>query len=309
LELEFKRFILNLNFDKDTGFRIFPPFIFRSVFGNELRKLSCIKREQNCKVCDLKFQCIYSKIFETPIKKNNEILQNRNFAAHPFLFSTNKNIYDKTRNVKLNLVLIGYTLDYLPYIYYALKRAGEIGIFKSRLKYKIVSILAGDQELLQSEDSIDNDYKRDKWVLNNDSKIVYDNIKIEMVSPLRLKIGGKYQSKFGYSDFMKAGLRRLDILSKLYGKFDNKNDNILDINDLIIANKKENKHFTWQELERYSARQKTEMKLGGVVGIMDVEGEFSETELSIIDGIEKFHIGKNTSFGLGQIKTRRIKEG
>lgn len=303
MEIFFKKFILKLDFEKEVYFGIYPPFIYRSVLGKELKKLSCIKTKQNCTDCDLKFQCIYSKIFETPISKENEVIKNRNFATHPFLLSTNKNIYDKAKNIELNLTLIGYALDYLPYIYFALKKGGEKGIFKNRVKFKIASMTADNKELIKDEENISQEFKKNIWVFNTSEETKLEHLIISLVSPLRMKINGKYQSRFNYKEFLNTGYRRLDILSKLYGINEIDNKDKINIDKICIPKKNEFTNLAWHDLERYSARQKTALKMGGVIGQMDIEGDFSLSELSILKGIENFHIGKNTSFGLGKIKT------
>jgi hypothetical protein len=49
------------------------------------------------------------------------------------------------------------------------------------------------------------------------------------------------------------------------------------------------------------------MKLGGIIGNIEIGGKFSEEDLSILKFDEIFHLGKNTGFGLGKISFERIK--
>ncbi|VVB97205.1 CRISPR-associated endoribonuclease Cas6 [uncultured archaeon] len=55
----------------------------------------------------------------------------------------------------------------------------------------------------------------------------------------------------------------------------------------------------WKELERYSERQETRMKMGGLLGEITFEGELAEFMPFIKLG-EYLHIGKGTVFGLGK---------
>jgi len=55
----------------------------------------------------------------------------------------------------------------------------------------------------------------------------------------------------------------------------------------------------WYDWERYSSRQETRMRLGGLVGEVEFEGELAEFLPYLFLG-ELIHLGKGTSFGLGR---------
>ena len=61
------------------------------------------------------------------------------------------------------------------------------------------------------------------------------------------------------------------------------------------------KNLRWYDLERYSARQDTRMKMGGFIGEIIFEG-YVKPFLPLIRAGEILHVGKGTSFGLGQFK-------
>ena len=58
------------------------------------------------------------------------------------------------------------------------------------------------------------------------------------------------------------------------------------------------KQIDWEENARYSNRQNMKMKLGGLIGYIYLETDDLETKKLLIAG-ELLHLGKNTSFGLG----------
>jgi len=59
------------------------------------------------------------------------------------------------------------------------------------------------------------------------------------------------------------------------------------------------KSLRWYDLERYSARQATKMKMGGFVGKITFEGNI-EPFMPVIRAGEILHVGKGTGFGLGK---------
>ena len=304
MEINYKKFFFSLEFNRKIFFESFPPFIFRSVLGMELKKLTCILKKNKCENCDLRFQCAYSKIFESPLKENSEVLKGRNYASHPFVLSTDISAGRKTDKLQLSVTLIGNSIGNIPYIYYALKSAGKKGIFKNRIPFEISDVTNDSNSILTSDNNLSIDSHKNVWKLNKNIKTkLRKHILINFRSPFRIKIGGRYRSDFSYTDFLNNLFRRVKIISGLYG------NNSIEIEELPEGVEKEwNTSFSWKDLPRYSARQKSVMKLGGVIGTAEISGKFSPFELSLLDFAEIFHAGKNPSFGLGQIKIFEKKE-
>jgi CRISPR-associated endoribonuclease Cas6 len=123
-------------------------------------------------------------------------------------------------------------------------------------------------------------------------------VKIKFLTPVRIKVNSRYTTDITFLTLIKSILRRLALLSLYY--FDKKIEvdfgKILGEASLV---KTKSSHIKWVDFERYSTRQKTRMKLGGVIGEVVYEGNIANFVPLLKIG-ELTHIGKNTTFGLGK---------
>ncbi|MGQ9569593.1 MAG: CRISPR system precrRNA processing endoribonuclease RAMP protein Cas6 [Thermodesulfovibrionales bacterium] len=60
----------------------------------------------------------------------------------------------------------------------------------------------------------------------------------------------------------------------------------------------------WVDWERYSSRQQTKMKFGGLVGDITYKGDFQKY-LQLLRLGEHIHVGKAATFGLGKYRIVR----
>ncbi|HOV63618.1 MAG TPA: CRISPR system precrRNA processing endoribonuclease RAMP protein Cas6 [Spirochaetia bacterium] len=291
-----------LSFSSEIDFAVHPIFILRSVLGKELHHLVCLFRERQCRNCSLKYTCAYSWLFETPIQKTTDILPGRDRASHPFFLATNITIGEAAKDIRLHITLVGKAIEYLPYLYYALIRAGKSGVFKERVTFAIEDVKVKGTSIIDGDESIDTSFGIETWQSGtNDNRGEEEEIRIQLITPLRMKLDGRYRSEFSYLDFMNALVRRCRILSSLYGDPEEIDLHTTEIEQPRITER----NLTWQDLYYYSSRQGERLKLGGLVGDFSVRGRFSDLELSLLRFGELFNVGKNVAFGLGRIGVER----
>lgn len=299
---------LSIDFDEPVRFRTFPTFIFRSLLGKELRKLTCLFRGRNCAECPLRFTCAYGSIFESHIRKNNEILEGRDRASHPFILYCDAPVDQPVKNTSLNITLIGKAVEYLPYIYYSLEKAGKIGIFRNRVPFSIDNARVNGTSLIESDDhSLNMNFERSVWQTTGEHSSMPGGVGIRFLSPVRMKIGGAYTTDITPEALLRTIVRRIHILVSLYEE-DVGNNQDLDISDLRIPEGYKAR-FTWQDLHYFSFRQRRSLKMGGALGNMDIHEPVSNEVMDILRFGEIFHVGKNVSFGLGKIKIEGLERG
>ena len=140
-------------------------------------------------------------------------------------------------------------------------------------------------------------------ILKIESKFNYtgSNITFNFLTPTRLVYQQDLVVRPDFHHIIRGALRRLATLSLVH--YGERLD--VDFTDLINRSQSVGEVFdntVWYDWERYSNRQKTRMKLGGFVGRVGFEGQLTDF-IPFIKACEYFHIGKNTSFGLGLYET------
>jgi len=124
-------------------------------------------------------------------------------------------------------------------------------------------------------------------------------IALELLTPLRLKYGNHLRASLPFHVLIRAALRRIAALCRYHGD----GEPVLDYRGLTaraqnVAADENGLH--WFDWERYSSRQEQKMLMGGLVGRVRYTGEVGEF-LPLLRFCEKVHLGKQTTFGLGQI--------
>lgn len=308
--IQYNKFSITLKLNNSISFSTNPLFLLRSVLGYQLHSMCCLQKNTNCQSCMYNGNCAYAFIFETILNKTNETLPGRIRGSHPFLLQSNQNISNKTpiSEFTFSIILLGKAVEYFPYIFGAFERAGKAGLLKQRTPFLIENLTS----LIKTEDNIikknqlyieDNEIKNlstnclDYESTNNIELTKSGEILVQLLSPLRFKVAGKYTSEFNSRDFMMCLFRRQKTLCSLYGSCEDAAFYPADKIQFEITEK----NLTWTDSNHYSARQKNSMELGGLTGTFKLKGTFTQQELDLIHFAKLFNAGKNTNFGLGQI--------
>lgn len=306
--LTFARFIFNARASTFVRLPRYKGSTFRGGFGYNLRRTVCINRKSDCERCVLRTRCIYTYVFETKPPEGS-----KTDVPHPYVLippDTEKEDFEPGEPLTFELVLFGRAIDYFPYFLFVFLQLGENGIGKDRGRFHIETVdnerfnnrmeiytsrtgsLKGDVQIYSSE-NLFNVY-RDILNLNP------GEITIQLITPFRLKLGGKLRDSFTFFDFFRSFLNRLYLLTYFHcgNRFDRDHRELLELSKGVEITEK---HLQWRDWTRYSTRQKTRMQMGGVVGRFTLKGELSPF-LPFLKIGEFTHVGKATSMGLGRYK-------
>lgn len=303
---------------------------FRGGFGNVFRKITCALKRQDCSECLLKSRCIYAYVFETFPSESSQIMNMHKYEKipHPFVIeppeidsqskSSESKIYQPGSKFEFHLVLIGKAIDYLPYFIYTFHVLGKTGIGKGRGRYKILEVLKCEKENEKwiSKVSV-YDYSKkiirqtppDKIFIPEEFKKSTSNgrLSLHFVTPVRIKYQRDLVVKPEFHILIRNLLRRLFLLYYFHCEEKQPEWNHIEIINHAESIVIESSNLRWFDWERYSSRQDTRMRLGGLIGEVIYYGNM-ESFLPFIQTGEIIHIGKNTSFGLGKYFIKNLPE-
>lgn len=300
-----------------------PPYkgsTFRGGFGHAFKRVACPLR---CQVgCQMPKVCVYAYVFETPPPEESEMLKKYPAAPHPFVLEPpleERQDYEVGEVLQVGLVLIGRALDFLPYFIYTFDELGRIGIGKGRGRYRLEEVRGfgegGEGKVLYSGETktLKSHYPilSGRDLIGETSSLpsnpsTRNSVSLRFLTPTRLKFEERLTDDPEFHILIRNLLRRLSALSYFHcGK-----RLTLDFKGLIEragAVKTVERDLRWMDWERYSHRQETKMKLGGFVGGITFQGQLEEFWPFLRLG-EWVHVGKGTTFGLGQYRIESVVE-
>ncbi len=278
----------------------------RGGFGHAFRRVVCAIKGRECSDCLLKDKCVYSYIFETPPSADTKIMRKYKSAPHPFIIEPpagQRRGYKPGDEITFGLTLIGRAIDYLPYFIYAFDELGRIGLGKGKAKFELVDVSCNEETIYDSESKTLGTFKPnvlslDPDLLNKETDIP-ELVTLRFLTPTRIVYNAHLTLDLEFHILVRNLLRRLSLLYYFHCNGDPSGWDFSGIIKKAEEVKVSGQGLRWHEWERYSARQKTRMNMGGFVGGITFEGAIGPF-MDLIRAGEVLHVGKGTGFGLGR---------
>jgi hypothetical protein len=255
--------------------------------------------------------------------------------------------FKKNETFEFRFLIIGTAIRFLPYFVYSFIELGKKGIGKEYYKYELESVKVKDKEIynyktgkilndfekidfyhniLNEEDNYLSKLKRNSNIslfnptkISTDENILLENKKdyklsLNFITPVRIKKDRRYTEFIDFNILITNIIRRLYLLTILFCiQNDSDKYQVSNLKEYLNSSyqvKNLNNYLSWYDWSRYSTRQKTTMKLGGLVGQISFigKGEFLNNYLKPLFACEYLHVGKGTSFGLGKYEIKEITE-
>lgn len=293
----------HFNAQEDFCLPAYTGSAWRGLFGHALKRTVCVTHEKHCQNCLLWQQCVYSYVFETPPPEETKRMRRYNAAPHPFVIRPDPQQVQEVKkgdSLFIDLVLIGRANQHLPYIIHTMQQIGKRGIGFQRGKFALQFV---EQHTAHGRKNIYQVGKRLSALPVTAiviPKLPQGNITLHFLTPFRGIHQGHLvlEKDFRFHIVISLLMRRFSLLSYFHTEQVFQPDFTLLIEQAKkIEVKAQSLH--WHHWQRYSSRQKTTMKMGGLVGSIELAAEdLSEFWQMLVLG-QYTHVGKVTVMGLG----------
>lgn len=296
---------LRLKTNSEFRLPIYKGSVFRGGFGQIFRDVCCITRAPNCDGCPHTASCGYSQVFESPIAGSDlPLLTKYTNAPHPFVLSPP--LDQRTRvparsDLNVDLTMLQPAVAWFPHFLFVFDRLGQEGRYGGPYSIENATSLVDGSVIFDGrarrilKDPVPLD-----WA--NSSPAETTRLKIEFLTPLRMRTDGRYNNSPDFRDFIHGLLGRLHLLTAIYGGQSAGREwmrDLLALADKVKTTSREYEVFRW---DRTSGRQGRRIPMDGVVGWMEAEGELTPFLPALRAG-EFLHAGSGTSSGLGKFRT------
>lgn len=329
--IPYLRMRFSLLAQRDSHLPFFKGSLLRGAFGHALRRTVCVMGpQQPCETCLLRRQCAYPQLFETFVEgEPPPFLRGLDTAPRPYVFEPfdQQQHYRAGESLCFDLLLFGKAIPLHPYAIYAVAQMASEGLGYKRFPFDLLKVewqvIDGKQQKEKSkahkaDDELDAASSPSEWRLLYDgaSKRLLENpspqqasavtvhalsdVRLIFQTPTRLKFNNTLTSEFSFRMLAFKMIRRVLELAHFHLPEANLDWEFHDLLTAANSVKIIRRQLQWVDWERRSNRQNTEMKMGGFVGEIALEGDLTPF-IHLLRTCEIVHVGKGAVFGNGKI--------
>lgn len=293
-----------------------PPFqgsMLRGAFGHALRRTVCaMGPDQPCVSCPLRHACPYTRLFEPYVEgEPPPFLHGIDQAVRPYVFEP-RGEGGRLRPgdpLRFDLLLFGQAVDLQAYAFLAVERMARAGLGSRRSRFQLVRVEAPapDGNVLELFVAGSPPAVTPAPAMTPGEPVFQGGAAVvDLVTPLRVKVRDRLTDRPSFRDLAFNMLRRILELAHFHVPgvaVDWSFHAYLEGADQVRVTSAD---LRWHDWERWSQRQQTAMKLGGIVGQLVLEGDQLASFLPLLGGAEVVHVGKGATFGLGRIEVKPL---
>jgi hypothetical protein len=284
----------------------------RGGFGQVFKRMACVQPGSRCDTCQQSSRCAYRYVFETPAPPDSEVLRTHAAVPRPFAFEPpldDRTVYRVGDELAFGLVLIGRSIDYLPYFVLAFKALGDEGLGRGRGRFRLKQVWARDplgpwETLIYDgpSDALRNiEMMAGITEIERAAAALSDyELSVHFLTPTFLKHAGKMAREPAFHILIRGLLRRVSSLYYFHcgERWEADYKGLVELAQAVEMVEVETH---WQGWERYSGRQKQRIDMGGLIGQLRYVGPLADFHLLLVLG-SLVHVGKGCVFGNGQYK-------
>lgn len=312
----------------DHGLRFLGPTV-RGALGTVLKDTVCQVAHRDCARCHLAGLCTYPLIFDGRAPEDRTILRRYPTIPQPFVLDVaGPGSWTGTpRELLFGIRLFGDAGDHWTTVIDTIEAMGRRGLGSGRTRFRVAGVQDASTGALVWHNGAPGQVPARAVHLHQGPPFTKSMVRIRFETPLSLRDGGQRAlSPPSPLALILAARRRLQILTAFYGcvpdalashttlsvgrttpapddrdapppprRFDEEEFRVIDAQT-----------SDWS-IERFSGRQQRRVPLGGITGHMVIEGPWPEVG-GWFRMLERTHLGKHTSFGLGRITVEELTD-
>jgi hypothetical protein len=302
------RLQVGLRFKAPTELPVHKGSLLRGQLGYTLRRMVCAQPERkHCVGCLLQHNCAYGVLFEPSPPPDAEALSKNEAVPRPFVIEPS----DKGDTqfaagdwLDFGVVLVGRAIDHLPYFVLAFEELGRRGLGRPPGAYTVEEVLACSNGQGRSVVYAGGEmYGLPAPTTTNELATQADNLPphrlhLRFLTPTRLVYRKQPVENPPFHVLVRRLLDRVSSLSYFHcgQRWET------DFRGLIAQAQEVELaacDTRWENVERYSGRQRARLSLGGFVGDVTYQGDLAPfRELLVLGSL--VHVGKATVFGNGR---------
>ena len=305
--LPLARYRFTAVFDRDLDLPAFAGPLLRSVFGQALRRGACVTGAPDCTGCPLLHGCAYPAVIEPP-PRPTQFGTSIHQVPCPWVMEPPPPDLARLpagQPLQWHQVLVGEdVLNRLPAVVQAWDRALLDGFGHQRVRGRLVDLSClgadGSATTVRAPPGRSLLPHPNTMTLPAHPVAASDQVHLHIHTPLRLQHDGRPLQPADLAPRKLAAdlLRRCNLMLDLHlgirpAPFDAA---ALVAHAATLTDDRSNLH--WRDGARYSARQKQETPLGGVMGRWTLRGDLAPLLPWLWLG-QWLHLGKGTAMGLG----------
>lgn len=310
-----------------------PPYLgstLRGALGHALKHTGCTRPTVCRRECRLPFDCAYSLFFETPIPPGMDSVEGGRFGPHPFTISPLDpgGLVLPGARAGFVLTLLGAGIRYVPLLLAAVEDMAAEGLGADRIPFEVTRVtdglsgpperpvfdpgtgsVLGSPEVVWLSDLVEGRTSRFERGGGDAGGGLHD-LMLKFLTPIRLVKKGQHGIRPVLDILIPTIHRRLMALAQFHA--DDPITQDLSSREVRAQVRRLTAcvgrdcgpawdRLEWADWEKWSNRQKRNVKQGGYVGeavYTGVPGPFLRWLLAA----EWVHAGKATSLGLGALK-------
>jgi hypothetical protein len=278
--------------------------MFRGGFGKFFRELVCTMGAPVCMGCPELRACRYAQVFETPVDPERfPVLKGLPNAPHPFVMSPPVGagrVVSSGSEFEVGVTLIGSGVEHLPHFIVVFDAMGRGGRFGGRFRVREAVAAHAPGHVVYDGRPRRMAAAPAAW-RDGAAEAAVQRVRLEFVTPLRMRTGGRYNARPNFAEVAGALLRRLHFLAALYGGGEASTAWTHPLLAQADRVRTEEARFELYRWDRFSGRQGRRVAMDGVVGWLEASGELGGLMPALRLG-EWVHVGSGTSMGMGRYR-------